>query len=218
MRQNGIIALFEYWNRLRGRRPAPKRTEIKPNAIGPLLADTFILQVTSGGDITFRLAGTRICGLYGYELKGIRFASLWQEDDRNLTMRLLQSVLDSNDVIATRFEGRSSQGRKQAFEMLLLPLSHEEDDRRILGTICAIGEQYWLGAHPLVENTLKTVRSIDPDSERPFQMNTTLSVPAIRGCNAAASHEHHEPIGKPSGYRKVGHLYVYDGGRIVGRH
>ena len=32
MKEEGSIALFQYWNRLRDGRPAPKRTEIEPSS------------------------------------------------------------------------------------------------------------------------------------------------------------------------------------------
>ena len=37
MKQEGTIALFQYWNRLRDGRPAPRRTEIEPADIKSLL-------------------------------------------------------------------------------------------------------------------------------------------------------------------------------------
>ena len=65
MKLNGSIELFQYWNRLRGTRPAPRRTEIEPSDIKTLLADTFILEQDSRGLPVFRLAGTRLCALFG---------------------------------------------------------------------------------------------------------------------------------------------------------
>ena len=50
MKQDGSIALFQYWNRLRDGRPAPKRTEIEPADIKTLLADTFILEKDARGE------------------------------------------------------------------------------------------------------------------------------------------------------------------------
>ncbi len=48
MKLNGSIALFQYWNRLRDGRPAPKRSEVEPADIKSLLADTFILGAATG--------------------------------------------------------------------------------------------------------------------------------------------------------------------------
>ena len=68
MNLNGTIALFQYWNRLRDGRPAPRRTEVEPADIKTLLADTFILEKDTRGEAVFRLAGTRLCAIYGREL------------------------------------------------------------------------------------------------------------------------------------------------------
>ena len=76
MKQEGSLALFHYWNRLRGDRPAPKRTDIEPADIKTLLGDTFILERDTRGEAIFRLAGTRLCAIYGRELKGFAFTSL----------------------------------------------------------------------------------------------------------------------------------------------
>ena len=92
MKLDGSIALFQYWNRLRDGRPAPKRTEVEPADIKTLLADTFILEKDTRGEAVFRLAGTRLCASYGRELKGFAFASLWREKDQRMIARLSHSV------------------------------------------------------------------------------------------------------------------------------
>ena len=56
MKQNGSINLFQYWNRLRNGRPAPKRTEIEPADIKSLLADTFILEKDTRGEAVYEVA------------------------------------------------------------------------------------------------------------------------------------------------------------------
>ena len=68
MRHDSSVALFQYWNRLRDGRPAPRRTEIEPADIKTLLADTFIMEKDVRGEAVFRLAGTRVCAIYGREL------------------------------------------------------------------------------------------------------------------------------------------------------
>ena len=80
MKQDASVALFHYWDRLRSGRPAPQRAEIEPSDIKTLLADTFILERDTRGEAIFRLAGTRLCAMYGRELKGFLFPSLWRID------------------------------------------------------------------------------------------------------------------------------------------
>ena len=78
---DSVVPVLE---RLRNGRPAPKRTEIEPADIKRLLADTFILEKDTRGEAMFRLAGTRLCAIYGRELKGFSFPSLWRERDQRL--------------------------------------------------------------------------------------------------------------------------------------
>ena len=103
MKQNGSIALFQYWNRLRDGRPAPKRTEIEPADIKSLLADTFILERDTRGEAVFRLAGTRLCAIYGRELKGFSFPSLWREKDQRLIARLIHGVFQQKSVVVIAY-------------------------------------------------------------------------------------------------------------------
>ena len=69
--------LFAYWEERRGKRSAPERADIEPGAIRQVLSDAFILALDGGAGHPFRLAGTRVCALFGRELKGEPFIGLW---------------------------------------------------------------------------------------------------------------------------------------------
>ena len=58
-----------------GRRPSA--ADIEPGAIRRVLADTFILAFDEPAGHPFRIAGTRVCALFGRELKGEAFLDLW---------------------------------------------------------------------------------------------------------------------------------------------
>jgi PAS domain len=55
MKHPSIRDLLEYWNERRGRRAAPERDDIEPEAIRGLLADTFILSIDPLRGHPFRL-------------------------------------------------------------------------------------------------------------------------------------------------------------------
>src|SRR5918998_5486764 len=76
--------VFSYWDSLRGERAAPERGEIEPGAIRHALADTFILELAPDRTAAIRLAGTRLCALFGRELRGKPFANLWAESAADL--------------------------------------------------------------------------------------------------------------------------------------
>lgn len=209
MKQDGSIALFQYWNRLRHGRPAPKRTEIEPADIKALLTDTFILERDTRREAVFRLAGTRLCAVYGRELKGFSFPSLWQDKDRRLVSRLVHGVFEANNVVAVTFDGISGNQRSNPFEMVILPLEGGSDNQRCLGAVSAIEKPFWLGADPIVETRIESVRVVDPDREPVFLKNRpAIDVPAL------------SPTELPSvngraagGSRRIRHLLVLDGGR-----
>jgi hypothetical protein len=210
MKQDGSIALFHYWNRLRNGRPAPKRTEIEPADIKRLLADTFILERDTRGEAVFRLAGTRLCGIYGRELKGFSFPSLWREKDRRLVSRLAHGVFEQNNVVVITFDGMSRNKRSNPFEMVVLPLDGGIDNPRCLGAVSAVEKPFWLGADPIVEAEIESVRVVDPDREPMFLKNRpAIEVPALSPNELPASGDKKGA----GGSRRIRHLLVLDGGR-----
>jgi len=209
MKQDGSIALFQYWNRLRHGRPAPKRTEIEPADIKTLLADTFILERDTRSEAVFRLAGTRLCAVFGRELKGFSFPSLWQDKDRRLVGRLAHGVFESANVVIIVFEGISGNQRSNQFEMIVLPLDGGADNQRCLGAVSAVEKPFWLGADPIVETRIESVRVVDPDREPVFLKNRpAIGVPALSPSELPSVRDR-----ATAGSRRIRHLVVLDGGR-----
>jgi hypothetical protein len=210
MNLNGTIALFQYWNRLRDGRPAPRRTEVEPADIKTLLADTFILEKDTRGEAVFRLAGTRLCAVYGRELKGFSFPSLWREKDQRLMARLIQGVFRQKSVLLLGYEGFSRSGRSNRFELLALPLDGGAQHPRCLGVISAAEKPFWLGADPIVDALIDSIRVIDPDREPMFLANRpAISVPSLAPTELGAP----ETMTEYGRIRRIRHLVVLDGGR-----
>ena len=69
--------LYAYWQEKRGTRRAPERAEIEPGAIRGVLSDAFILALDRNRGHPVRLAGTRVCALFGREIKGESFLDFW---------------------------------------------------------------------------------------------------------------------------------------------
>jgi hypothetical protein len=210
MNQNGSITLFHYWNRLRDRRPAPRRSEVEPADIKTLLADTFILERDTRGEAVFRLAGTRLCAGYGRELKGFSFPSLWREKDQRLVTRLIHGVFEQKSVVLITYEGFSRNGRSNRFELLALPLDGGVENPRCLGVISAVEKPFWLGADPITDALIDAIRVIDPDKEPMFLKNRPeISVPSL----APTELEAPETISALGRSRRIRHLVVFEGGR-----
>jgi hypothetical protein len=210
MNEPGSIQLFQYWNRLRNGRVAPKRTEIEPADIKALLPDTFILEKDTRGEAVFRLAGTRLCAAYGRELKGFSFTSLWREHDQRLAARLAEGVFRAKSVAVIACEGCSRGRRLLALEMLLLPLDGGVENPRSLGIMSARDKPFWMGADPLAEGKIEAVRVVDPDREPLFLKNRpAIPVPGVFPDRAPATDAGR--LSPPA--RRIRHLVVLDGGR-----
>lgn len=210
MRQKGSLELFQYWNRLRDGRSAPRRTEIEPADIKGLLADTFILERDSRGEAVFRLAGTRLCATFGRELKGFSFPSLWRPKDQRLIARLAYGVFQQKSVVVITFEGFTPSLRATRFEMLLLPLDGGIESPRSLGILSSADRPFWLGSDPITDCSIDSVRVVDPEIEPVFVRNrSAVTVPSLAPSDAALQGE----PGPLEGARRIRHLFVLEGGR-----
>ncbi len=205
MRQAGTAGLFQYWNKLRDGRPAPRRTEIEPADIKSMLADTFILERDLRGDAVFRLAGTRLCATFGRELKGFAFTSLWSHSDQPKASKLALATLLEKSVSVTTMLGTTQGGRSLNLELLLLPLEGGAENPRAMGCLCPAEKPYWLGADPVVQCQVEGIRTIDPDREsRPGEGLLQVDAPPLAPGRSSLS---------DTPTRRFRHLVVIDGGR-----
>jgi hypothetical protein len=190
MQHSSSGELFAYWDRCRGRRNAPDRADIDPGAIRRILADTFILSLDAEEGHPFRLAGTRVCALFGGELKGEAFLSLWHESAREAAEDLLTSLERDSTGHAAIVSGQNEDGAELELELLLLPLSYRgRVPTRAIGTLAPLQMPYWLGIKPIADLVVGRVQHLGPADA------------AVSG-NLAA---------RPKG--RTGGLIVYEGGR-----
>jgi hypothetical protein len=166
MKQASSRELFGYWAARRGTRAAPERGEIEPSAIRRALGDVFILEFDRGSGHPFRLAGTRVCALFGRELKNERFIDVWQAGDRSAIADLLDGVADDATGLVASASGRTAEGWTQDLELVVLPLAHRGDTHaRMIGALAPLMVPFWLGAAQLGQLTLGNVRHLDPALE-----------------------------------------------------
>ncbi len=114
--------LYDYWNRVRGARAAPERSEMKPDAIRKILGDVFILETGGPDPHQVRLAGTQICTLLGRELRGRSFAEPFADDEQAEIYSLLDSSVRTATPVIAGVIGETEDKRLLGLELLLLPL------------------------------------------------------------------------------------------------
>ena len=198
MKHSSTRDLYGYWNRRRGTRVAPERADIDPTAIPRVLADTFLLGGNISGDLTFRLAGTRVCALFCRELKGEEFIELFGRASRGQIQDLIGIVCDDPVATVAGVTAQLGDGAAAELELLLLPLRHiGRTDSRILGVLTPVATPYWLGSIPVVALSLGIHRHLEPAPTRAPVATTRAPLP---------------PALMKTGRLRRGFL-VYDGGR-----
>jgi hypothetical protein len=220
MKHQATRDLYQYWQKLRGVRPAPERSEIEPADIRHLLGNTFILEVVSRREYRFRLAGTKVCALYGREMKGKDFAEFWDQSDREAVATMLSAITSDAAATVMGLTGRSDHGRDLPMEVIMLPLrQRNEGYTRILGSLSAMDDPFWIGIHPIMKQSISSMRLIWPDENptrlvkgvdappatvtEPAVLRRSESVPTVTTGNIIAANFR----------RQVQHLTVYDGGK-----
>ena len=209
MKLDGSIALFQYWNRLRAGRPAPKRTEIEPADIKTLLADTFILERDTRGEAVFRLAGTRLCASYGRELKGFAFASLWQEKDQRMSRGWRTALLRSNPWWSSLIEGVSRNERSNEFELRAVAARRRRRESALPGRRDALanGRSGWAPTRSSKRRSIRSASSIRIASR--YSWATGRRSPFPRSLQSEF-----DALAKDGlGGRRIRHLVVLEGGR-----
>src|SRR5271165_3634864 len=122
MKHAACRELYAYWDERRGKRPAPERGDIEPGAIRHVLSDAFILALDAGAGHPFRLGGTRVCALFGRELKNEPFIGLWAAASQP-TIADLVNILEEEKVgTVAGVTAQNSDGEQIDLELLLLPL------------------------------------------------------------------------------------------------
>lgn len=163
MKHESSQALYRYWDSLRDHRAAPQRSAIEPAEISGILRDTFILESTSAG-FPFRLAGTRLCSVFGRELKRQRFVELWHPDDATQLHAVLTAVTEDGRPSIIGATAEAGPGRIVSLEVLLLPLIQSGPVfDRIMGVAAPLNVPYWLGVDPIMTMRMLSDRILEPE-------------------------------------------------------
>jgi len=185
--------LYAYWNALRGARAAPRRDEIDPIAIPHSLPEIFLLELREGDRIAVRLAGTRLCELYGRELRGCSASALWAPQSHREIDQVLHDVMADAAVAIIAAEARRDERDAGAFELVITPLADG-------GGTC----RYIIGALTPSSSPARALDRIDALEAR----SARLSWPS--GLRQDGRLE--RGPGPAGDARQVGRFVVYDGG------
>jgi hypothetical protein len=161
MKHPSIRRLFDYWSERRGARLLPRRDDIEPEAIRCVLADTFILSFAPTVGHPIRVAGTRVCALFGREIKGEAFLDVFSTAARGEVSNLISVIADESVGVVGSASEQFSDAHTLRFEFLLLPLSlHGAGIARLLGALVPADPPAWPSTRGLANLALGSYRFI----------------------------------------------------------
>lgn len=199
-------AVYAYWSRVRGGRDVPNRRDIEPADLRQFLPDLFILEPAPEPGTTFRLAGTRLCTLFGRELRAAGFQRLFAPDVRAQISRICANILAQRTPAALQVSAYGRSAQPVPIEILLLPMtSHSSRADRIFGVLCPVDAVQPLDV-PFRYMTVDSVAIINHEQENTFlQTHTPIPLPA--SVLAVSKQDFGQVV------RRVLHLRVFDGGK-----
>jgi hypothetical protein len=163
MKQTTIQTLYAYWDGLRAGRVAPRRLEIEPARIAAILAETFMLEC-GDSDYRYRLAGSRLCELFGYELRGTSFLNGWSQADLALIGRQMSIVCSEGAALHLAIEAGVDTRHRIELEVIVLPLLHAGDSiGRVIGAMSATSLSHWPDKGRLATRRLLRHELIHPE-------------------------------------------------------
>jgi hypothetical protein len=163
MKHPTSVALYDYWDKVRDGRLAPRRLEIEPACLTSILSDTFILERNSTVDYPYRLAGTGICEVFGREFRGRNFLDAWSRSDQITLSRQLAVVCQDGAGFVFEMAATGLERHTVILEGTLLPLLHTGTTiARLIGSIAAMDKPEWLGHEPLTSLELLGHRLVWP--------------------------------------------------------
>ncbi len=176
MKNESIKDLHTYWSALCGRRSAPERVDIDPGSIRHLLSDVFLLDLDEKSGAIFRLAGTRICTLFGREVKDELFSNLFENRGRQEIERLISGVGKEEKPLVAGIVAHASNEQAVICELLFLPLRHRgQRSKRMLGMLSA-SEAMPLFMKPVHYLSMLTLKVLDDNTAHRALRSPSLMV------------------------------------------
>jgi len=114
---------FTYWESKRGEARAPERSDVDPSVLRERLGDIFVLAYDDAATYPFRVAGTRVCALFGRDVKDQSFPALFARQHRRDIAEIIAAVAEDVLPAVAGLNATAADGSTTHLELLLLPFT-----------------------------------------------------------------------------------------------
>lgn len=121
----GCRTLFRYWESLRAERPCPRKDEIDLKQISQIVPYLVLIEhVSSFNPWQFRLAGTKVCEIFGREMTQHDALTGWDLFESNIVAKCLDISKNRMQPSLVRMRFIAENGDVIAAEMICLPVQN----------------------------------------------------------------------------------------------
>lgn len=154
--------LFRYWERIRGERSAPSRSDLDLRAVSTILARIGILERRRRPTVfSWRVAGSGIGDIWGREMTGHDLLASWKGMERHSLVSCLDAVVDSHQPFVARFSIVPEAGEAVGVELIALPVrSADSETTQVFCAALPFRDPAWLSARTPRRFALGSIRII----------------------------------------------------------
>ncbi len=136
-----LEAFVTYWQSRRVNGQVPRRADIDPRGIEPLLSNAFIVDRIAPGLARLRVAGVHLSDLLGMEVRGMPISAFFNPGHRDTLAQHLVQVFDAPAMMRLSLRSEGGYGTAALIgTMVLLPLASDLGDiSRALGCLITNG-------------------------------------------------------------------------------
>lgn len=118
-----LAELEAYWSALPRTRGLPKRTDLDPSSLGPLLENAFVLERIAPGVARIRVAGRAVGALLGIEPRGLPLTAAFLPQARAAMANYVEAVFSGPSIVELPLEGPRALGQPRLQgRIIILPL------------------------------------------------------------------------------------------------
>lgn len=139
--QTALRDFEAYWTGMRRGGDVPRRSDIDPRGIEPLLSNAFIVERIAPGLARLRIAGSHLSDLMGMEVRGMPISAFLNPADRDALSQHMVRLFDEPAMVRLRLNAAGSSGAPALDgTLMLLPLRSDLGDiSRALGCLVTSG-------------------------------------------------------------------------------
>jgi hypothetical protein len=158
----GSRSLFAYWESLRAERACPNREEFAFEPVKNLMPDMVVLeQDLARGGYRFRLAGSRVCALFGRNLTASDALSGWDAYETSILRNHFKLAFDNFQPILVRMRLLTDTGITVAAELIAMPIRARQSNRiQLIGGLFSFCDVSDLSYRSIQTRELASARAI----------------------------------------------------------